>query len=90
MNGRMGGCFCSTVHIINQMIIFMLSVVLNFMTAGRDVYLVLTDTLVPQPLIKDFIFKSSSASHNTLLDVSYGGGVLHNLYHTYNDKTIKT
>ncbi len=48
------------------------------------VHLVLADTLVPEPLVKDFIFKSPGASHDALLDVSNGGGVLHNLNHTYN------
>lgn len=47
-------------------------------------YLILADTLVPEPLIKDFIFKSSGASHDALLDVSDGGGVLHDLDHTCN------
>lgn len=53
-------------------------------------HLVLTDALVPEPLIKDFIFESAGASHNTLLDVSNGGGVLHDLNHAYNDTAIKT
>lgn len=52
------------------------------LTEPADVYLVLADTLVPEPLIKDFIFKSSGASDDALLDVSDGGGVLHYLNHT--------
>lgn len=50
-------------------------------------YLVLTDALVPEPLTEDFIFKSSGAPHNTLLDVGNGGGVLHDFNHPYNVNT---
>lgn len=60
----------------------MLSGALDLMRLAA--YLVLADTLVPEPLVKDFIFKRSGASHNALLDVRDGGGVLHNLNHTYN------
>lgn len=52
--------------------------------AGCDEYLVLTDTLVPQPLVEDFVFKGSCTPHNTLLDVSDGGSILNNFNHAYN------
>lgn len=63
--------------------------IICMLTEPADVYLVLADTLVPQPLIKDFIFKSSGASNDALLDVSDGGGVLHDLNHTLS-KAVKT
>lgn len=64
-------------------------IIICMLAEPADVYLVLADTLVPEPLIKDFIFKSSGASNDTLLDVSNGGGVLHYLNHTLS-REVKT
>lgn len=66
------------------LVFFTINMISFCLLTGCEVYLVLIDTLVPEPLIEDFIFKSSGASHNTLLDVSNGGGILHNFNHTYN------
>lgn len=39
--------------------------------------------------MEDFIFKSTCASNNTLLDVSDGGSILHNFNHTCNTWRVK-
>lgn len=51
---------------------------------GLVAYLVLTDALVPQPLVEDLVFEGPRAAHHALLDVGDGGGVLHNLNHSCN------
>lgn len=50
-------------------------------------YLVLTDALVPEPLVEDLVFEGPRAAHHALLDVGDGGGVLHNLDHSCNVAT---
>lgn len=47
----------------------------------KSTYLVLTHTLVPEPLVKDLILESTSVSHDTLLYVGNGSCILHYFNH---------
>lgn len=53
-------------------------------------HLFLADTLVPQPLVEDFILEGTGASDDALLDGSDRGGVFNDLNHSYRDDRGRT